>query len=1232
MTAVTVATAVPAAAATATATGPIYSGIAGECVNDSGLDVTINPCVTGAGAQQWQVMDDGTVQLVGSACLDTVDGSLNPGTQVGVRDCVSGSSSQQWQMDGTELLNPASGLCLDAPGTSDGTVLDIADCVGGNSQTFSEPAPTGDIVLSQSVTGLDPARLQAYVNDVNSEFGNQSLSADIQGEGNYYEKYWTDPGPVAPIPAFTGFRGGTMTVSSSGSGASVVSTLTIDIPASDVTANVNWGPVVANLIGGALGIVLGIIAGSLCTLAFAPAAPIALTICRPVGSFVLGFIWNLVSNALQDADLSSPDIWGQALVVGAIAAVGAVVVGPAVGWFAANGARVLANVGTAIGGALLSVGRWFGAGLPTLARWARTLAAFVGLSSAINWVRGVGPALRSLLGNRPLPFHGGIPMRPLEFGDSITFGDMSSDGGGYRCYLQDDLTNDAAVGADPASTFEYVGSQTGGPCAQPANEGHNGWTIEQLAGIEHCTITGFKPNIVFLDAGTNDIRYGMGSTAVAALQSLISSILADDPGVVVMVASLIPMTDPTLGAEMVTFNQGASAMVNGLASAGAHVAWVDMGAVITGTDQADGLHPNDVGYQKMASAWNMAVENLDPAWLVAPTGTPAGTCGGSSNGLGAPNWFPQGEFASGYLAQLTSPMPQPGGTLPAGAHVQLADINGDGKADFLQINADGSVVAWLNTSVDPAGVPVWIYQGVIADGVGAPGDEVQFAHITGLRRADYVVVNPASGSLTVWANGGQIGPTLSQSGNGTPWAWHPLGTIAPGVGVPGSEVQLANIIGSGRADYVVVNPTTGSLTVWYNNGPDSNSPSGWDWNPLGTIAPGVGVPGSEVRLADMNGDGKADYVVVNPASGSLTVWLNGGYDTKSPSAWDWNPQGVIAPGVNLPMGDDVELVDVNGDGKADYLDISSSQAIGTSNFNFRISMWLNSWTGSGSCCWAPLGEVANGVRGRVVVADIDGDKKADYLYITAYGAVYAWLNGGWNGTQWIWNYQGAVAPGAGYPGSEVQMADIDGDGKADYLVVNPTTGAVTAWLNGGHDPTSPSGWDWNPQGVIAPGVGAPGSEVQFADVNGDGKADYLVVGAGYGSVTAWFNGGHDSNSPSGWDWNPQGVIAPGVGDPGSQIRFASLYGSGRADYLDVQPNSGVDGWQNAGPDPASPSGWDWNPQGVVAAGVAAATGGAMSAPGYQIQFADINGDGKADYLDIDPTNGSIYAWTNTLTH
>ncbi|GAA0369310.1 FG-GAP-like repeat-containing protein [Streptomyces blastmyceticus] len=239
--------------------------------------------------------------------------------------------------------------------------------------------------------------------------------------------------------------------------------------------------------------------------------------------------------------------------------------------------------------------------------------------------------------------------------------------------------------------------------------------------------------------------------------------------------------------------------------------------------------------------------------------------------------------------------------------------------------------------------------------------------------------------------------------------------------------------------------------------------------------------------------------------------------------------------------------------------------------------------------------------------DINGDGRADYLVVDEYGAVSAWLNNGdKNHVAWTKaGRNGRIATGVGASGDQVRFADINGDGRADYLVVDDS-GAVHAWLN-----DSTTGQDkWTDAGTFAPGGHVPRDQVRFADINGDGRADYLVVDD-HGAVRAWVNngaGGHDG-------WTDAGVIATGVGVPGDQVRFADVNGDRRADYLVVDGSGAVHAWLND-----SSTGQDkWTKAGVIATGT--------GAPVDQVRFADINGDGKADYLTVDDI-GVIRAWVN----
>jgi glucosylceramidase len=72
-------------------------------------------------------------------CLDVTQGGTANGTQVQLYVC-NGTASQQWQStsDG-QLVNPQSGRCLTAPGSSAKTRLEIDDCQRASGQLWGLP-------------------------------------------------------------------------------------------------------------------------------------------------------------------------------------------------------------------------------------------------------------------------------------------------------------------------------------------------------------------------------------------------------------------------------------------------------------------------------------------------------------------------------------------------------------------------------------------------------------------------------------------------------------------------------------------------------------------------------------------------------------------------------------------------------------------------------------------------------------------------------------------------------------------------------------------------------------------------------------------------------------------------------------------------------------------------------------------------------------------------------------
>ncbi|MFC5718580.1 FG-GAP-like repeat-containing protein [Streptomyces gamaensis] len=446
----------------------------------------------------------------------------------------------------------------------------------------------------------------------------------------------------------------------------------------------------------------------------------------------------------------------------------------------------------------------------------------------------------------------------MPLGDSITKGIGSSTGDGYRGGLRDRL-------AAHTDDLSFVGSvRTNGA----DHEGHSGWQIEDLSdNVEHW-VAAAHPNVVLLDIGSNDMdRNNDVDHAPRRLGRLIDEITAAAPDVTILVSSLVPSADPEAEKRVERFNAQVPVVVAERRAKGAHVDYVDMGQLTT-KDLSDRLHPNDAGYTKMADAFYQGIARA---------------------------------VQSGWIRQKVEVKPAPPREAPLGDY--RVDINGDGKADYLVVRESGAVHAWVNNGTDVQGG--WVAYGQFAGGASATGSRVRFADVNGDGKADYLVLGE-DGSVRAYLNNGG-------DGNG---GWEEYGLIATGTGAPGSKVRFADIDGDGKADYLVVEDD-GSVRAWVNHGGDGHG----GWSDYGLIATGTGAPGAKVRFADVDGDGKADYLVLG-ANGSVRAWRNNGGDGHG----GWNNRGQIVAGTGA-ADSAIRFADIDGDGKADYLVVADNGAI-----------------------------------------------------------------------------------------------------------------------------------------------------------------------------------------------------------------------------------------------------------------------------------------------------------------
>jgi hypothetical protein len=282
-------------------------------------------------------------------------------------------------------------------------------------------------------------------------------------------------------------------------------------------------------------------------------------------------------------------------------------------------------------------------------------------------------------------------------------------------------------------------------------------------------------------------------------------------------------------------------------------------------------------------------------------------------------------------------------------------------------------------------------------------------------------------------------------------------------------VRLGDYDGDGRADLNWHNDADGHTIVWRTNLSNivgymhEMTISDTNWVPVANV--------------DLNGDGKSDMLWYNKSTGATYVWITNdslwfdGYALETIADTNWK---IVGTG------------DFNNDHKTDIL-------------------WRNKQTGDNTI-WLMNGGMIDttvGIQGVsdqnwqvVTVADFDGNGKADILWGNSVtGALY------------IWFMDGGTLLGGGSPGVVADpawqiaaVADFNGDNKAEILWRNAVTGDNYMWM-------------LNADGTLASGAGVQGVADQTwqiaaaGDLNGDGKADLVWRNISTGANYAWFMDG-----------------------------------------------------------------------------------------------------------------------------
>jgi subtilisin family serine protease len=430
----------------------------------------------------------------------------------------------------------------------------------------------------------------------------------------------------------------------------------------------------------------------------------------------------------------------------------------------------------------------------------------------------------------------------------------------------------------------------------------------------------------------------------------------------------------------------------------------------------------------------------------------------------------------------------------------VADLNGDGLPDIVA----------LDFVVDIDGILL-----------GSSGARVYLAQSSGIFKLAQVIqgldVDPTTGfgqAITAAALGDVNGDgcvdavTLNSQGTATflpglcDGTFNTANTRIFGSGVTAAAAGLADVNGDGKLDLISSASSftqynffaavpASSISVQFGDGTGNfGSPTLYRGEP----------DMLSLTLADLKKNGRPEIITVNQQTDTITVYQNDGTGAFGPPKGGY--VGYLMNGQMHAVGNapasNFAVVDLNGDGHPDLAALEYG-----SEFPLPAQMAVllnNGFGGFGTPIRTPIANGPSDAEG-FVFADFRHTGRKDLLFVGAnlqtLQILYGFAASNGDGT-----FQKPVItsiPLTIQVPLHVNVGDFNNDGKLDFLVVG-AAGYVPLLGNG--DGTFTQGTTVSFPFTASQGIYIRGAAV--ADVNGDGKADLLILGEQLASTPEQF--------------------------------------------------------------------------------------------------------------------------------
>ena len=417
---------------------------------------------------------------------------------------------------------------------------------------------------------------------------------------------------------------------------------------------------------------------------------------------------------------------------------------------------------------------------------------------------------------------------------------------------------------------------------------------------------------------------------------------------------------------------------------------------------------------------------------------------GYASGITAPFVIADGPLQPGYyrFEVTTSLTDRFGNPLPATfiQNFTIAPVNGFVEENRRATNG----ISITSLSLNPSNGLDGSFSATSTLGTGRNPYFLTAGHFNSDANLDLVTANYNDGNVTVFLGDGRGG-------------FQALTNISTGGGAV--SIVTGDFNHDNKTDLAVANYASGTVSILLGDGTGSfqvlTNYSGFS-NPF------------NLATADFNGDHNLDLVVPNFSGGNVAVLLGNG-------------DGTFRFITNYPVGSQPETVavgDLNNDGRPDLV---------VANYNSgNISVLLGNTDGTFQ------GAVNYGTPGNtryVTLGNVNGDTNLDVVAVNDNGTLSVFFGQGDGTLQTRADYgTGTSSP------YQVQLADVNGDGKLDAVVAGYGNSRLATVLNNGDGTFGP---------VVTYFTAGNPISVAIGDFNNDGRLDVATANYNGNSISVF---------------------------------------------------------------------------------------------------------------------------------